>query len=71
MPGRDPGLWQRIRPKRLRDWRIALAALLFGVLIVAGTTVGGITRDTDTVGPLREGAHAPMCCDARHSHGRC
>lgn len=43
----DAGWWRRARPKRPRDWLIAIVALLFGVPIVIGAIVGGVTSQPD------------------------
>lgn len=48
MPPVAVGFWQRIRPKRSRDWFIAAVALLLGVPVVIGSVVGSLAGDTDS-----------------------
>ena len=44
MPSDAPGFWQRVRPKRPRDWLIASLSLLLGVPIIVGIVVGTVTE---------------------------
>ena len=49
MPPAAVGFWQRIRPKRFRDWLIASIALLLGVPVVIGAVAGSLADDIDSM----------------------
>ena len=49
MPPAAVGFWQRIRPKRFRDWLIASIGLLLGVPVVIGAVAGSLADDIDSV----------------------